>query len=281
MRVIKSEIISAKIRDLFIECNYYTSPDINKAVETSLKNEKSVLGKAVLSRILENNKLAAIENIPMCQDTGMAIVFIELGNEVQITGKSLNEAVNDGISEACREGYLRASVVRDPLFERKNTENNVPAVIYIDSVRGDKIKITLGAKGFGSENMSRIKMLSPADGVEGVEDFVLDTVKIAGSKPCPPIVVGVGIGGTFDKAAVLSKKASLRPLNLRNPDINYAKLESGLLAKINGLEIGPAGFGGSTTALAVNIESYPTHIAGLPVAVNICCHVSRHREVII
>lgn len=281
MRVINSQVITEKVRDLFIECNYVVSPDIEKVLSLAVDNEVSKIGRSVLNKIVENNKIAKAENIPMCQDTGMAVVFVECGKNLIIKGENLNTAINKGISMACKEGYLRASVVSDPLFERKNTLNNTPCVIYIEFNDTDYIKFTVGAKGFGSENMSAIKMLSPAEEILGVENFIIDTVKNAGSKPCPPIVVGVGIGGTFDKAAELSKKASLRPINIRNSNKNYEDLENRLLNKINSLNIGPAGMGGKTTALAVNIEYFPTHIAGLPIAVNICCHMMRHRETII
>ena len=281
LKVIRSEVVTENVRDLFIDCNYNASDDVVSALDLSLRNETSELARAVLGKIIENNKIASSEKIPICQDTGMAVLFVEYGKDAYLEGKCLIDAINDGVAEACSEGYLRASIVKDPIFDRKNTGNNTPAVIYTDLVPGDKIKITLGAKGFGSENMSAIKMLSPADGLEGVKNFILSVVEKAGSKPCPPIVVGVGIGGTFDKAAYLSKKATLRPINIRNSDINYAELENDLLNEINSLNIGPAGFGGKTTALAVNIEYFPTHIAALPVAVNLCCHVFRHRTVII
>jgi fumarate hydratase subunit alpha len=234
----------------------------------------------MLDKIIINSDIASKENMPMCQDTGMAVIFVELGQDVHIVGGSLKEAINEGIRQGYSEGYLRKSVVKDPLT-RVNTGDNTPAVIHIDIVDGEELKITIAPKGFGSENMSRIKMLKPSDGVEGVKEFVLETVKIAGPNPCPPIIVGVGIGGTFEKAAELSKKALLRSIEERNNDTYYSDLEDELITKINKLGIGPQGFGGKTTALGVNIETYPTHIAGLPVAVNISCHATRHAEIVL
>lgn len=231
----------------------------------------------MLEKIMMNADIAKNEKMPMCQDTGMTCVFVELGQEVHIVNGSIGDAINEGVRQGYTEGYLRKSVVKDPL-DRVNTKDNTPAVIYYDIVPGDKLKITIAPKGFGSENMSRIKMLKPADGVEGVKEFIIEAVKLAGPNPCPPIVVGVGIGGTFDKAANLAKRALVRPTAVRNPNKFYADLEMELLDKINQLGIGPQGFGGRTTALAVNIETYPTHIAGLPVAVNINCHATRHAE---
>lgn len=234
----------------------------------------------MLDKIIINSDIASKENMPMCQDTGMAVIFVELGQDIHIVGGGLKEAINEGVRQGYSEGYLRKSVVKDPLT-RVNTGDNTPAVIHIDVVDGDELKITIAPKGFGSENMSRIKMLKPSDGVEGVKEFVLETVKIAGPNPCPPIIVGVGIGGTFEKAAELSKKALLRSIEERNKDTYYSDLEDELISKINKLGIGPQGFGGKTTALGVNIETYPTHIAGLPVAVNISCHATRHAEIIL
>ncbi|MNO87120.1 L(+)-tartrate dehydratase subunit alpha [compost metagenome] len=234
----------------------------------------------MLDKIIINSDIASKENMPMCQDTGMAVIFVELGQDIHIVGGGLKEAINEGVRQGYSEGYLRKSVVKDPLT-RVNTGDNTPAVIHIDVVDGDELKITIAPKGFGSENMSRIKMLKPSDGVEGVKEFVLETVKIAGPNPCPPIIVGVGIGGTFEKAAELSKKALLRSIEERNKDTYYSDLENELITKINKLGIGPQGFGGKTTALGVNIETYPTHIAGLPVAVNISCHATRHAEIIL
>ena len=236
------------------------------------------MAKEILEKILTNIDIAKKEEMPICQDTGMACVFIEIGQDVHIIGGNLKDAINEGIRQGYNEGFLRKSVVKDPL-DRINTMDNTPAIIYYDIVEGDKLKIKVAPKGFGSENMSQLKMLKPADGLEGVKDFVLKVVKEAGPNPCPPIVVGIGIGGTFDKAANLAKKALVRPLNEKNNNEFYANLEKELLKEVNELGIGPQGFGGKTTALAVNIETYPTHIAGLPVAVNINCHVTRHAEI--
>ena len=251
---------------------------IKEAIEKAEKNEKWPIANNILNKIIENSHIAAREKIPICQDTGMACVFIEIGQDVHIIGGNLKDAINEGIRQGYNEGFLRKSVVKDPL-DRINTMDNTPAIIYYDIVEGDKLKIKVAPKGFGSENMSQLKMLKPADGLEGIKDFVLKVVKEAGPNPCPPIVVGVGIGGTFDKAANLAKKALVRPLNEKNNNEFYANLEKELLKDVNELGIGPQGFGGKTTALAVNIETYPTHIAGLPVAVNINCHVTRHAEI--
>ena len=248
--------------------------DVRRRIRECRQNETATLAQDTLDQIIANFELASERRMPICQDTGMACVFVEIGSGVHIEG-DIAEAVNEGVRRACKEGYLRASVVSDPL-ERKNTLDNTPALLYIDITAGDEVRVTVAPKGFGSENMSRIAMLSPSDGVEGVEAFVVETVKKAGPNPCPPIVAGVGIGGSFDKAALLAKKALLRPLGERNAAPFYAELEARLLEKVNALDIGPAGFGGKTTALAVAVEVMPTHIAGLPVAVNINCHVSRH-----
>ncbi len=266
---------------MFLDMNYNTSASLKQAILDSMERESTPLAKNVLLQIHQNQEIAEREQIPICQDTGMAIVFVSLGQEVCLTGKPLSEALTDGVKSAYEEGYLRKSVVRDPLFERKNTGDNTPPVIYYDIVPGDQIHLLGMAKGFGSENMSRIKMLKPADGVEGVKEFVVETVKTAGPNPCPPIIVGVGIGGTMEKAAMLSKLASAREIGTKNPHPQYAALEETLLQEINLLAIGPGGLSGVTTALAVNIEYFPTHIAGLPVAVNICCHASRHREAVL
>jgi fumarate hydratase subunit alpha len=246
------------------------------ALENAKKTEVSPVGKSVLDQIIENDKIAAREELPLCQDTRMAVLFVEYGDNVVISDGSFDEAVNEGVRLAYTEGYLRKSVVRDPVFDRTNTKDNTPAIIHTKIVSGDKIKFTVGGKGFGSENMSAIKMLTPSYGVEGVKKFILDTVRAAGPNPCPPIVVGVGIGGTFERAAQLAKKATFRPIDQRNPDERYAALEAELLEEINKMGFGPAGLGGSTTALGLNIETSPTHIAGMPVAVNICCHAARH-----
>ena len=271
-----SEIIST-VRDLCIESNYYLSSDVKEALCNAKENETWTLAENVLDQIILNSNIAKEEDMPICQDTGMACVFVEVGQEVHIVGGLLQDAINEGVRRGYEEGFLRKSVVKDPI-NRVNTKDNTPAIIYYDIVPGDKIKITVAPKGFGSENMSRIKMLKPSDGLQGVKDFIIETVKLAGPNPCPPIVIGVGIGGTFDKAAYLAKKALIRPLNKRNDEKFYSDLEEELLETINKLGIGPQGFGGKTTALGLNIETYPTHIAGLPVAVNINCHATRHKE---
>ena len=274
MREILAETITACVARLCVEANCRLPEDVENRIRTAREAEPWPQGQEILDRIIENFQLAHREEMPICQDTGMACVFVKLGQEVHVQG-DINEAIHEGVRRGYRDGYLRKSVVRDPL-DRVNTGDNTPAVITFELVPGDRIEITLAPKGFGSENMSRIAMLRPSDGVEGVKDFVVRTVEAAGPNPCPPIVVGVGIGGTFDRAALLAKKALIRSADRPNPDPYYAALEEELLEKINGLGIGPQGFGGKTTALAVNIETYPTHIAGLPVAVNINCHVTRH-----
>ncbi|MBE5713133.1 MAG: fumarate hydratase [Pseudoruminococcus massiliensis] len=280
MRTIKAETITDTVERLFKDLNYNIGNDISEALCNAQKNEESPVGKAVIAQLLENNKIAAEEKIPICQDTGMAVLFVEYGERVVIDG-NFKEAVEEGVRRAYIGGYLRKSVVTDPVFDRVNTKDNTPAIIYTDIVEGDKIKILAGCKGFGSENMSQIKMLTPSAGIEGVKQFILDAVKYAGPNPCPPIVVGVGIGGTFEKAAQLAKKATLRPINTKNEDPRYAKLEDELIEEINKMGFGPAGLGGNTTAIGVNVETYPTHIAGMPVAVNICCHAARHKEAVI
>ena len=279
MREIQAEIITRTVAKLCIEANCHLPEDMKHCIRTARAAEPWPQGQEILERIIENFEVADRENMPICQDTGMACVFVKLGQEVHVAG-DLNEAIHEGVRQGYREGYLRKSVVRDPL-DRVNTGDNTPAVITYDIVPGDKIEITLAPKGFGSENMSAIKMLRPSDGVDGVKEFVLQAVEAAGPNPCPPIVVGVGIGGTFDKAASLAKRALLRDADSSHPDAFYADLEKELLEKINALGIGPQGFGGRTTALAVNIETFPTHIAGLPVAVNINCHVTRHQTEVI
>lgn len=275
MREIQVLEIIETVKEMCIESNYYLSDDIKRALKDSYETEEWQIGQNVLEKILENVNISETEQMPICQDTGMACIFIEIGQDVHIIGGSLEDAINEGVRKGYEEGYLRKSVVKDPL-DRVNTKDNTPAIIYYDIVKGDRLKITVAPKGFGSENMSKIKMLKPADGLEGVKNFIIDTVKEAGPNPCPPMVVGVGIGGTFDKAAYLAKKALIRPLDIRNSNEFYSNLEEELLNNINKLGIGPQGFGGKTTALGVNIETYPTHIAGLPVAVNINCHVTRH-----
>lgn len=281
VRRIKAETITQTVKKLFMDCNYFIGKDIMCALETAYEKETSPVGKSVLSQIIENDKIAADEQIPLCQDTGMAILFIEYGDKVVVEGGDFEEAVNEGVRQAYDEGYLRKSVVSDPVFDRINTKDNTPAVIHTRIVSGNQIKILAGGKGFGSENMSAIKMLTPSYGVEGVKQFILDTVRSAGPNPCPPIVVGVGIGGTFERAAQLAKKATFRPIDTHNEDERYASLEDELLSEINKMGFGPAGLGGNTTAIGVNIETAPTHIAGMPVAVNICCHAARHASAVI
>lgn len=276
IRRIKADEITAAVKKLFMDCNYFIGNDIINALESACENEQSPVGKSVLSQIIENDKIAAKEEIPLCQDTGMAVLFVEYGDKVVIEDGSFDEAVNEGVRQAYEEGCLRKSVVSDPVFDRVNTRDNTPAIIHTKIVGGNTIKITAGGKGFGSENMSAIKMLTPSYGVEGVKQFILDTVFKAGPNPCPPIVVGVGIGGTFERAAQLAKKATFRPIDTKNEDERYAALEDELLSEINKMGFGPAGLGGNTTAIGVNIETSPTHIAGMPVAVNICCHAARH-----
>jgi len=280
MRTIDVEQISQTVEKLCIESNYYLNDDIKAKMEEALKSEQSDIGKEVLKQLLQNADLAKNEHMAICQDTGMAVVFIELGQSVMITGGSLTDAINEGVRRGYRNGYLRKSVVSDPLL-RQNTGDNTPAIIHYDIVEGDHIKITVAPKGFGSENMSALKMLKPSDGINGVKEFILQTVSNAGPNPCPPIIVGVGIGGTMEIAAKLAKKALLRPIDQASK-IDYIKdLEKEMLANINKLGIGPAGLGGRTTALGINIETYPTHIAGLPVAVNINCHATRHADAIL
>ena len=276
IRQIKAETVTQTVKQLFLDCNYFIGKDIMTALEKARENEKSKVGKSVLTQIIENDKLAAKEEVPLCQDTGMAILFVEYGDKVVIEDGSFEDAVNEGVRQAYKDGYLRKSVVNDPVFDRLNTKDNTPAIIHTRIVKGDKIKITAGGKGFGSENMSAIKMLTPSYGIEGVKKFILDTVRTAGPNPCPPIVVGVGIGGTFERCAQLAKKATFRAIDTHNEDERYAKLEDELLESINKMGFGHAGLGGTTTAIGVNIETSPTHIAGMPVAVNICCHAARH-----
>ena len=275
IRIIDAAAVTAAVKKLFMDCNYFIGSDIMCALETALHTESAPVAQSVLSQIIENDRIAAAEQIPLCQDTGMAVLFVEYGDKAAIDG-CFEDAVQQGVREAYEEGYLRKSVVSDPVFDRVNTRDNTPAVIHTRIVPGDKIRITAGGKGFGSENMSAMKMLTPAYGEEGVKRFILDTVRAAGPNPCPPIVVGVGIGGTFERAAQLAKKATFRPIDTENPDPRYAAMERELLEEINQMGFGPAGLGGKTTALGVNIETFPTHIAGMPVAVNICCHAARH-----
>ena len=274
MRKVKADKIINTVKEMCIEANLELAPDMKQALVSAKENETSEVGCKILSDLEENLEIAKNESIPICQDTGMAVVFVEVGQNVKVKG-SLTEAINEGVRQGYTEGYLRKSVVSDPL-ERVNTNDNTPAIIHYDIVDGNEIKITLAPKGFGSENMSKIVMLKPADGIEGVKEVVINAVKDAGPNACPPMVVGVGIGGTFEKCAILAKKALARDLNSKNEDQLYADLEDELLEKINKIGIGPGGLGGTQTALGVNVETYPTHIAGLPVAVNICCHVNRH-----
>lgn len=274
---IEVEIITDSVAEMCKESNYYLGKDIINGYYQALEKEKSSTAKNILKELIKNAEIAAEEKVPVCQDTGMVIVFVEIGQNVNIKDGSLNKAINKGVSRGYKEGYLRKSVVNDPLI-RKNTGDNTPAVIHTEIVPGSQLKLSVIPKGFGSENMSRIKMLKPTAGIKGIKEFIIETVERAGPNPCPPIIVGVGIGGTFEKAALLSKKSLLREIGKNNSDKKLAELESSLLEDINNLDIGPQGFGGLTTALAVNIESYPTHIAALPVAVNISCHASRHQS---
>ena len=275
IRTVNTEDIVKNIKEMCIEANHYLSKDMDKALKDATASEKSELGKKILNQLQENLKIADEEMIPICQDTGMAVIFLEVGQDVHFEGMAIEDAVNEGVRQGYKEGYLRKSVVGDPII-RENTKDNTPAVIHYSIVPGDKVIITMAPKGFGSENMSRVFMLKPADGIEGVKNAILTAVKDAGPNACPPMVVGVGIGGTFEKCAFLAKKALTRNLH-EKPEKEYVRnLEEEMLEKINRLGIGPGGLGGTKTALAVNIETYPTHIAGLPVAVNICCHVNRH-----
>lgn len=275
IRTIRVEEITKNIKEMCIEANHFLSPDMAEAMKCAEKNEEAPLGKQILEQLQENLKIAGEDMIPICQDTGMAVVFLEIGQDVHLEGGALEDAINEGVRQGYVEGYLRKSVVGDPLI-RENTKDNTPAVLHTRIVDGDQVKIKVAPKGFGSENMSRVFMLKPAEGIEGVKDAVLTAVKDAGPNACPPMVVGVGIGGTFEKCALMAKEALTREVGSHS-EIEYVKeLEEELLTKINSLGIGPGGLGGTTTALAVNINTYPTHIAGLPVAVNICCHVNRH-----
>ena len=275
MREIQASQITDAVERLCIEANEHLPEDVKEVIKGCRACEDWDIAKGVLDNIIENFEIADEQCVPICQDTGMACVFLEIGQDVHIVGGDLREAVDEGVRRGYQKGYLRKSVVRDPV-RRGNTGDNTPAVLYTEIVPGEQMKITVGPKGFGSENMSAIRMFKPSAGLQGIKDFIIETVETAGPNPCPPMVVGVGIGGTFDKAALLAKKALMRPIDSENPDPFYADLEKEMLEKINKLGIGPGGLGGSTTALAVNINTYATHIAGLPVAVNICCHVNRH-----
>lgn len=280
IRTVNTDDIVKTIKEMCIEANHYLSKDMDKALKDATASEKSELGKKILNQLQENLKIADEEMIPICQDTGMAVIFLEVGQDVHFEGMAIEDAVNEGVRQGYTEGYLRKSVVGDPII-RENTKDNTPAVIHYSIVPGDKVKITMAPKGFGSENMSRVFMLKPADGIEGVKNAILTAVKDAGPNACPPMVVGVGIGGTFEKCSILAKKALTRPVGEHSAIPYVRELEEEMLTKINQLGIGPGGLGGTTTALAVNVNTYATHIAGLPVAVNICCHVNRHvvREV--
>ena len=280
MREVNVSIITDNIKEMCIEANHFLTDDMKNVFEKAVKNEESELGKQVLGQLEENLKIAGEDMIPICQDTGMAVVFINVGQDVHLIGGNITDAINEGVRRGYVDGYLRKSVVKDPIY-RENTKDNTPAVIHFNIVPGDKIDITVAPKGFGSENMSRVFMLKPADGIEGVKEAILTAVKDAGPNACPPMVVGVGIGGTFEKCAYLAKKALTRDLNEESPVEYVRDLEKEMLEKINKLGIGPGGLGGTQTALAINIETYPTHIAGLPVAVNICCHVNRHSHRVI
>lgn len=275
MRVVNAKEITKNIKEMCIEANLLLSNDVKNAIQRAAETENSQLGKQIISTLVENMDIAEQDQIPICQDTGMTVVFVKIGQDVHIEGDYLEDAINEGIRQGYQEGYLRKSVVKDPI-ERINTKDNTPGVIHYEIIKGDSIEITVAPKGFGSENMSRVCMLKPADGIEGVKNAVIETVKTAGPNACPPMVVGVGIGGTFEKCAILAKKALTRNLETASTISYVRELEKELLDKINSLDIGPAGLGGRTTALGVNIETYPTHIAGLPVAINICCHVNRH-----
>ena len=281
MREIQAGEIKEAVKKLFLDANFYIGEDVLAALKEARDNEPSETGRSVLDMIIENHKVAREEQLAICQDTGLAVLFVELGQDVHIVGGDFQEAVNQGVEEAYRDGYLRKSVVDDPLFDRKNTGTNTPAIIYTDIVPGDQIRVVVTPKGFGGENMSALAMLKPTDGIEGGKRFVVETIRKAGPNPCPPTIVGVGIGGTADKAFVLAKRATLRKVSEHNRDERYARLEKEILKEANHLGIGPAGLGGRNTALAVHIEHFPTHIGGLPVAVNLCCHAARHAEAIL
>ena len=280
MREIKASTITDVIERLCMEANQVLPQDIKDAISTCRSQEDGDIACGILDNIIENYQIAENEQVPICQDTGMACVFLEIGQDVHITDGDLTEAVNEGVRKGYTKGYLRKSVVKDPV-RRGNTGDNTPAMLYTEIVPGEQIKVTVGPKGFGSENMSAIRMFKPSAGIQGIKDFIIETVETAGPNPCPPMVVGVGIGGTFDKAALLAKKALMRPVDTSNPDPYYADLEKEMLQKINELGIGPQGFGGRTTAIGLNIETMPTHIAGMPCAINISCHVTRHKTEVI
>ena len=281
MREINVEEITRTVERLCIESNYYLPQDVKKVLEDAMEKEESPLGVEILSDILKNQEIARTNDVPICQDTGLAVIFLELGQDVRLVGGNINEAIDEGVKRGYINGYLRKSAVDDPFIERKNTGDNTPAIIHTKIVPGENIKLVLAPKGGGSENMSALAMLKPSDGIKGIKKFVLDTVEKAGSNPCPPIIVGVGIGGTIEKTTLIAKQSLLRKVGVYNPNPKVAELEKELLEEINKLGIGPQGFGGRTTALAVNIETFPAHIASMPVAVNIQCHVARHQEAII
>ena len=279
MRTIQSSLLTQAVAELFIECSYVIGDDVRAAIDEAKASEPSPIGRNTLEQISENYRIAGAERIAICQDTGLSVIFAQVGQDAHIEGLPFEEAIQQGVREAYLQGYLRKSIVSDPVFDRVNTKDNTPAVIHTRIVPGDRVKLTAVAKGFGSENMSALKMLVPADGVQGIKQFVLDTVEKAGPNPCPPIIIGMGIGGSFESAAIMAKQATALPLSRSNPDPRYKALEDGLLRAVNALGIGPGGTGGVTTALKVHILKAPTHIAGLPVAINICCHAARHASV--
>ena len=280
MRTINVNTITENIKEMCIQANHFLADDMDKAMKHALETEEAPLGRQILDQLQDNLKIAAEDMIPICQDTGMAVIFMKIGQDVHFEGGSLEDAINEGVRQGYVEGYLRKSVGKDPV-RRGNTGDNTPAMLYTEIGPGDQIKVTVGPKGFGSENMSMIRMFKPSAGLQGIKDFILEVVETAGPNPCPPMVVGVGIGGTFDKCALLAKKALMRPIDSENPDPFYADLEKEMLEKVNKLGIGPQGFGGKTTAIGLNIETMPTHIAGMPCAVNINCHVTRHKTEVI
>ena len=281
MRELSATAVQRAVAAMVIDANCRISPQVLQQMERCRAEEEQPLAASILGRIIENDRLAAERCVPMCQDTGMAVFRVQLGQELHITGGSLEAAIQEGVRQGYREGYLRKSIVADPVFHRDNTGDNTPAVIYYELTEGDRLTLTFAPKGFGSENMSAVRMFKPSAGIEGIKEFILETVEAAGPNPCPPIVIGVGIGGTFDKAALLAKKALLRDLGSHHPDPYYAKLEKEMLEKVNALGIGPQGFGGRTTAIGLNIETMPTHIAGMPCTININCHVTRHKTEVI
>lgn len=279
MRTIQSSLLTQAVAELFIECSYVIGDDVRAAIDEAKASETSPIGRNTLEQISENYRIAGAERIAICQDTGLSVIFAQVGQDAHIEGLPFEEAIQQGVREAYLQGYLRKSIVSDPVFDRVNTKDNTPAVIHTRIIPGDRVILTAVAKGFGSENMSALKMLVPADGVQGIKQFVLDTVEKAGPNPCPPIIIGMGIGGSFESAAIMAKQATALPLSRTNPDPRYKALEDGLLRAVNALGIGPGGTGGVTTALKVHILQAPTHIAGLPVAINICCHAARHASV--